>query len=201
MKTFIIFIIFSTSFFLNSQSNVFEKVAYSFDFQKDNIKLFSYMGDKPYYKAETILDDINAEDIIKNITDFENYPQIFKKTIKFEVTGRENELYKIHAVLNFNPIKNRDYYIKMRVEKTKDTAFIEWFTDESEHQIQPEYRRVKFNYGRWTIKSIDKNKTYISIEYHNDWEIDKVPKNFLTMLEKNETMNSIRELTSYLRSK
>ena len=115
MKTLLIFIIFTTSFLLCSQSNVFEKVAYSFDFQKDNIKLFSYMDEKPYYKAETILNDINSEDIVKIITDFENYPKIFKKTIKFEVVGRENELYKIHSVLNFNPIKNRDYYIKMRV--------------------------------------------------------------------------------------
>ena len=61
-------------------------------------------------------------------------------------------------------------------------------------------KRVKTIYSRWIIKELGNNNVYISVEYHNDFEIN-APVYIINAIEKKSTVKVIDNLLNYVLKK
>jgi hypothetical protein len=162
-----------------------------------------------FYKAEIVLDNVLGDKFYNNLIDFDKYDKIFTKIFFFKkiepVDGTDNSgIY--YSLLNFSPLKNRGYFIKLKYYTEKSSAekkyVIEWqpVTEfKKSYKADADSLNVKLIYGRWQI--IESNgKLKISIEYYNDFEVVG-PKEIIFEVEKSVTVNALKELVHYTMAK
>jgi hypothetical protein len=115
----------------------------------------------------------------------------------------EKNKYLVYSLLDFHPLKNRDYYIifEFAANEKENEYFVEWYPAGEEYKntagVEPTKKivRVKNIYGRWKIKNAD-NKIKVSVEYHNDFELN-IPKQITASFEKKSTVEALNNLISH----
>lgn len=176
---------------------------------KKNEMIDLYWIDKGYpcfYKAETIVDGKYYDDIIGILTNFEKYPEVFSGTIKFDVLEKKDNVFLIYCLINFFPLKNRDYLINAKYNEDTDDKNLKswtllWYPTGNGYNagkvLNDKFKHVKKVNGRWTVRMLDDNKLKISVEYHNDWEVD-ANKDIKISIEKTATVNALKNLLKHL---
>jgi len=160
-----------------------------------------------YYKASTIVENRSVDEIVAAIKSFDRYPSIFPKTSVFNTLLRlDDKSYLVYALINFSPIKNRDYIILIE-EYTRSVDgiiynYIEWGpppdTILRQYEISDSKAvRVRNITGRWTIYE-QNSKVHLSFECNNHWELN-VPLYFLREFEKKETANAVFSILGALK--
>jgi len=186
---------------------VFDSVNWNLEKSKNNISLFM-QNDKSlkinFYKAETIVNNLDIDLIFNNIVDCNQYKKIFNNIEIFEIVEfftKNNFL--LLAELNFFPYRNRAYLTECCLIKDDNnkTFIFEWHpihNINNEHYIKNKQNNkiVSLIYGRWTIKKIDNYRIYMSIEYYNDWETN-LPFKFIHELEKFYTIKNLQTIINY----
>jgi hypothetical protein len=188
--------------------SIFDSVVWKKDSTQKNINL-SYQKNKEdnlsFYKAEITLDISDGEIFFNNLLCFEKYPEIFPKMLVCRKINESsvpphNGFY--YFILDFRPLKNRDYIVNSRyfIEKNNNEKkyILEWFPVIDNSALVPENKsnmRVDFINGRWQI--IEKNgKIKISVEYYNDFKVIG-PKVIVNKIEKYSVINAVRDLIKY----
>ena len=118
-----------------------------------------------------------------------------------------NNKYLFYSLINFSPLKNRDYFIELEYYSQKSTDgnniyILKWTPYDQADKFTVFYniKRVKTIYGRWIIKELDNNDVYISVEYYNDFEIN-APAYIMNAIEKKSTAKAIDNLLNYIMNK
>jgi hypothetical protein len=201
-------------YIIPSFASIFDSVNWEYEKESRTVKLYKQKNidtNLNFYKAEIKIDDLNFEELVTNISSFNEYTKIFSRTNFFKVIKKVDETtYIVNAELNFFPYKNRNYYIECRLLKTKtkdnkNKFVIEWSpVDQIKYAnlIQPSEnnKRITTTYGRWSIVELTNNKQYISVEYYNDWETN-LPLSFVYAAEKSSIMNNVFRLIKYSNKK
>ncbi len=196
---------------INANTFFFDNFNWVKEKKYGDIQLYSYKNDNDNitsYKAETIIKNLDVKVIYDALLDFRNYRSIFPRTIIFEKREQlNNNKYLIYSIIDFSPLMNRDYFIELEYynEKLPDDNNIyvlRWipFKDADKFNDSNNIKRVKNIYGRWTIKELENGNLYISVEYHNDFEIN-VPLKILESFEKKSTAKAIDNLINYVLNK
>lgn len=205
MKFKILFLLFFLRF-LNAKDFIFDKVQWFKVDEKDEISLFISTDKEKrinFYKAEKVIKDNNAYKFFLALLDFDNYPKIFPRTEVFQKVKEVSEnRYIIYSIIDFSPLKKRDYFILLEyyIEKSQNDEkyILQWYPICENEEIKIEnknYVRVETVYGRWSIvKNIEKIK--ISVEYYNDFKLN-VPAAFRVPFEKESTIEALNNLISY----
>jgi hypothetical protein len=196
---------------INARS-IFDSVKWEKDKEKKNISIYICKDLEKklnYYKAETVLENIEGNVFFNNLLDLNNYPQIFPKIIFFKDAGPSLSADSsgiCYFRLNFAPLKNRDYYANFRSYKEESLSekkyVIEWWPlSDNENSFEPEsnFLRVKMVHSRWQITETE-NKIKISIEYYNDFKVIG-PKPIIYAIEKDITFNALDDLIKYTKKK
>lgn len=200
---FIIFV-FTSAGSLSSEG-LFHNVNWKEDSTDNNVTLYyDYDKETPYYRAETVIRGIDAKQLYTILQDFNNYPDIFPKTVNFDLVKRlSDEEVIIYTQLNFSPMKNRDYYLKFTANDLSDSKSefyrVAWSTfDDSGYKFSENKNcvRVSLVNGVWEIRQLDDDNVYVSVSYHNDWEIP-ISRRILNKFEKIETAKALKDLIIY----
>ena len=181
-----IILIFSLSFIINLSSNdfSFDSLNWTYYKKSNDMDLFINRENKEInaYRVKKTLFNLNGEELVKNIMNFENYSDIFPKTKKFKLIKEiDKNCYLMYSIINFHPLKDRDYYIILNYDKVENNGqvihTISW------HPITENYKaffdnktkeneRVFFINGRWQIVEYEDGKLTISAEMYNNWKIN-----------------------------
>lgn len=192
-----------------SKESIFDKVHWIKVEEKNSISLFMQKEKNSgtnYYKAEKTLNNCDSEAFFNSLLDFVNYPKIFPRTEVFDKIKKiDKNCFIIYSVINFSPLKNRDYFIILEydIEKKSENSkkyIVQWRplpNDEEKDLIctDKDYVRAKKVFGRWTVEEIN-NYTKISVEYYNDFNLNFSPL-FTTPLEKKSTIEALNNLINY----
>ena len=203
---FPVFIILS-NFSIKADIFFFDNFKWVKEKKFDDIKLYTYKNVNTItsFKAETIIKNQDAKLLYDTLLDFKNYPYIFPRTITFEKKEQfANNKYLFYSLINFSPLMNRDYYIELeyytqKLKNGNNIYILRWspYNQSGKFAVYKNIRRVKTIYGRWTIKELENNKLYISVEYHNDFEIN-APASILNTVEKRSTVKAINNLLNFI---
>jgi hypothetical protein len=199
-----------TSIFADTESTVFDTVDWNYEKTSRDISLYTQVNDETrinYYKAEIEIDNIDPAIILDTIGDFERYNQIFERTRFFKVVKRVDEERQIvEAELNFFPYRNRGYFIecwsKVEMNNNQKKCYqVAWKPVDRERfqgkaSTGPWTKNIHFVNGRWTVIPRESGKTYIAVEYYNNWETS-LPRAFLYQIEKLSTINNLRSLVNW----
>jgi len=207
MKRFIIYILalffgISGVFCLGSSASVFDGILWIKDKGFRDLDLYYYFdGKDSYYKAEKFLTGFSKERIVESLTNLENYSKIFPRTDIFEKKmDLGDSTYLVYTKIDFFPMKNRDYFIELKVEDSPDLTIISWipsFERNAKDNIK-DLIRVERAYGRWIVKKLGGDKIFISVEYSNDWKLENIPSSFINSSMKNGTADALRNLLKYV---
>jgi hypothetical protein len=200
-KIIILIFIFLNLFYIYSLETVFDNVKWQKISEVDGITLFiqeNQNSKATFYKASKIINNAKINDIYNTLMDFDNYPEVFPKIIKFEKKSIINpDKFIIYSIVDFTPLKNRDYYVELTSNKitseNKTTFIIEWHPAQTLFPENIKYKRVLNINGRWTIKEGNDNNLIVSVEYFNDFEVS-VLKSLIQNFEKKSTINAVKDL-------
>jgi hypothetical protein len=178
---FIIIILLLSAFSINA--SLFDLIEWEKVFELNQVSVCMQKDKKVkinFYKAEKTIAGKKAEALYKNILSFDSYPEIFPRTIMFKkVREIENNKYIMYTLVNFKPLKNRDYYLLFCFTKKGDSYIIEWScVNEKEYPEEKNIIRANYVNGRWIIKQTEKFTT-ISLEVNNDFEIHMSAQNLI----------------------
>ena len=207
-KYFIHFIlIFILNFSINPDSFFFDNLNWKEEIKIKDTMIYSYKNDDNIisYKAETIIKNHDAKLLYNTLLDFKNYPYIFPRTVTFEKKSElNNNKFLIYSIMNFSPLKNRDYFIEVqyyakKINNDENIYIFQWepYDEADKFESSNNMKRIKKTYGRWTIKELKNNNVYISVEYHNDFEVN-APTKLLNSIKKKSTAKAIDNLLNYL---
>ncbi|HOV14946.1 MAG TPA: hypothetical protein PK771_11720 [Spirochaetota bacterium] len=185
----------------------FDTVNWTHNKKSSNMELYINRDDCiNAYKVERTLSNQKADKVVQNILDFKNYPNIFPRTKNFQLIKKiDDNNYFIYALIDFFPMKNRDYYIILNYKKFEDdektTHIISWSPPSEEYKSYYENKtkeneRVNFINGRWKIIEYNNGDLYISGEIYNNWNIN-VSKSVLESFEKQNAFDMISNILEY----
>jgi hypothetical protein len=202
-----VILIFALNLSINPDPFFFDNLNWEKEKTIKNIIIYSFKNsdNNISYKAETIIKNFNAELIYNTLLDFKNYPYIFPRTITFEKkSDLNNNKYLFYSIMNFSPFKNRDYFIEVeyytkKIDNENNVYILQWgpYEEADKFKVSDDMKRIKKIYSRWTVKKLKNNQTYISVEYHNDFEVN-APINILNSIKKNSTAKAIDNLLNYI---
>lgn len=189
---------------IESETSIFDKCEWKEHLLEDNIELYWNTSSYPcFYKAETTINDSYYDDVLNTLLDFGNYKKIFPGTEKFDVLEKQGNSFLIHCILNFFPLKNREYVICLKYfeQENNPSMLIEWNSVDNalarKFLNNKKYKLIKSVNGRWKIFKTSENKIMISLEYYNDWEIE-ADNDLMILLEKKSTITSMKNLLRYI---
>lgn len=194
----------TTLFLLTSglYSSRFDEINWQLNVEKRGVKLYTGR-DNSFIKVEALYDFSDPQQVVNCLMDFDIYLQLYPKTLTFEPVARtEDETLLIYVVVNFFPMKNRAYMIKLKSYKESERYIIEWNPPqpgefENRIPIVPDILNVEKIQGRWIIEKRDEEKVFISIEMNNDWKID-LSRAIIFPVEREEAIKTVKSLTNYL---
>jgi len=162
-------------FCMESGNSIFDGILWIKDKNFRDLSLYYFIdGADSYYKAEKLLKGYSKDQIVESLTNLENYAKVFPRTDVFEKRMELDESTDlIYSKLDFFPMKDRDYFIEMKIENSSDLTIISWIPS-NEHNAMDNLKdavRVERAYGRWTVKALENNEIFISVEYSNDWKL------------------------------
>ena len=197
-----------------SFASIFDDINWEYEKTYRSVNLYiqkNQTNNLNYYKAETIIDGVKFDDLVNDLMSFNTYDKIFPRTNFFKIIKKVDENNCIvNADLNFFPYKNRNYYIecvskKTKTSKDKNKFIVEWHPIDSIKYASliescQDAKRINYTYGRWSVLELDKNKLYVSVEYHNDWETN-LPMLFVYGAEKSTIFTNVFSLLRYSKKK
>jgi hypothetical protein len=200
-KIIILTLIFLNIFFIYSTETIFDNVNWEKVSEVDGITLYMQENKNSkatFYKASKIINNAKINDIFNTLMDLDNYPFIFHKIIKFEKKFIINpDKFIVYSILNFSPLKNRDYYVELTRNKmifdNKTTYIVEWHPTQTVYPENKNYKRAFNINGRWILKEGNDNNIIVSVEYYNDFEIPAL-KSLIQNFEKISTINALKDL-------
>jgi len=203
MKKFLLINLFLFLFLFFLKASPFDSIEWEKVYELNGVIVFVQKNKKEklnYYKAEKIISNKCADALYKNILDFDSYPKIFPRTTVFKKIKQLNHnKFIMYSMINFKPLKNRDYYICFEFIQNEGQYMAEW-SSVSENDFTAEYpqknviRATSVN-GRWNI--VDNGKTTkISVELHNNFEFN-MPAATLLPYEITSAAEMIDDLVDY----
>ncbi len=198
------------SFSLFSSDFSFDSINWKYNKKSSDMDLYVYSEEScNAYKVEKMITNFNAEKIAQNILDFENYQKIFPRQKKFDIVKKLNDnFFLIYGIIDFFPIKNRDYYVLFNYREIEDDEkkiyLITWYPATNEYKEYYEAKtkeneRAYFINGRWKIVDYKNGEVYISAEIHNDWRIN-VSKSVLEGFEKQNAFDMLANVLNYTKA-
>lgn len=189
-------------FCMESGNSIFDGILWTKDKNFRDLSLYYFIdGADSYYKAEKLLKDYSKDQIVESLTNLENYAKVFPRTDVFEKRMELDESTDlIYSKLDFFPMKDRDYFIEMKIENSSDLTIISWIPS-SERNAKDNIHdaiRVERAYGRWMVKALENNEIFISVEYSNDWKLENIPDSLINSSMKNGTADALRNLLKYV---
>jgi hypothetical protein len=207
-KILMILSVISAVVSIHSEVTVFDNCDWKLDRISDKINLYWVDSGYPcFYKAETFLDKKYYGQIIGLLTDFDRYPETFPGTIKFDVLEKNRETSLVYCLINFFPLKDREYVINAKHCESDDGGqkkewVLLWYPVEDEkndsHAENKKFKHVKKINGRWTVRMSASDRITVSVEYYNDWEVD-ADKGLKIPVEKKATIDALKNLIRHLK--
>lgn len=189
-------------FCTESANSIFDGIFWTKDKNFRDLNLYYYIdGGDSYYKAEKFLKGFSKDQIVESLTNLENYSKVFPRTDVFEKRMElDDSTDLIYSKLDFFPMKDRDYFIEMKVENSSDLTTISWIPSSKRNATDnfQDAIRVERAYGRWTVKNLGDNEVFVSVEYSNDWKLENIPNSLIISSMKNGTADALRNLLKYV---
>ena len=122
------------------------------------------------FRAEMV-SNVPFELVMSVLKDVSRYPDWFHLCRSYEIiegSMKEGEYIGYYIVEAPWPLKDRDVYVKNRMTQDSATQAVTILTDAVPdfRPINDEFTRVPEVYGKWTIKPVDKEHTYIEFVGH-----------------------------------
>ncbi len=122
------------------------------------------------FRAEMVA-DAPFELVMSVLEDIRHYPDWFHLCRSYEVlqgSMKEGEYIGYYIVEAPWPLKDRDVYVKNKMSQDPETRTVTILTDAVPDfkPVKDEFTRVPEVYGRWTVRPVDKEHTYVEFIGH-----------------------------------
>ena len=122
------------------------------------------------FRAEMVA-DAPFELVMSVLEDVSHYPDWFHLCRSYEIlqgSMKEGEYIGYYIVEAPWPLKDRDVYVKNKMSQDPATHTVTILTDAVPDfkPVKDEFTRVPEVYGRWTVRPVDKDHTYVEFIGH-----------------------------------
>lgn len=122
------------------------------------------------FRAEMVA-DAPFELVMSVLEDVQHYPDWFHLCRSYELiegSMKEGEYVGYYIVEAPWPLKDRDVYVKNKMSQDPATHTVTILTDAVAdfRPVKDEFTRVPEVYGRWTVRPVDKEHTYVEFIGH-----------------------------------
>lgn len=122
------------------------------------------------FRAEMVA-NAPSELVLSVLADVQHYPDWFHLCRSYEVLEgsiKEGEYVGYYIVEAPWPLKDRDVYVKNKMSEDPETHTVTILTDAVPdfRPVKDDFTRVPEVYGRWTVRPVDKEHTYIEFIGH-----------------------------------
>lgn len=122
------------------------------------------------FRAEMVA-NAPSELVMSVLADVQHYPDWFHLCRSYEVlegSMKEGEYVGYYIVEAPWPLKDRDVYVKNKMSQDPETRTVTILTDAVPdfRPVKSDFTRVPEVYGRWTVRPVDEEHTYIEFIGH-----------------------------------
>ncbi|MFZ5600973.1 MAG: START domain-containing protein [Pseudomonadota bacterium] len=154
--------------FANAESGEWER-----RFSQDGLSVYTkHIEGAPIksFRAEMIA-EAPFQLVMSVLEDVQHYPDWFHLCRSYEVlqgSMKEGEYIGYYVVEAPWPLKDRDVYVKNRMSQDPETQTVTILTDAVPDfmPVKEEFTRVPEVYGRWTVRPVDSEHTYVEFIGH-----------------------------------